>query len=256
MDSQVGVWTEQKQESRTKRQGRGFRVVERDLEIIRWIGRARIAESGQAAAAFGMHPANMRRRLAGLRKRGYLEIEGMVRERPSVYIATREGHQAADLELPVMRPSLGGYWHTIEATSLLVELEREFGRDLVLTEREIRAIERPGDPIYAIKMAGYGPGQRLHYPDLIVLDQDERHRPLAIELERTVKKAARLQAIIRAYVDAWHLAGVRYYASTQSYNPIGAAIEATAAADVVELIAPEGDPSCSAVMSDTTGTLS
>lgn len=101
--------------------------------------------------------------------------------------------------------------HDLACVWLCLELEREF--DTVLTERELARVERgaahPEFSPQAIDARRIG--RRRHLPDFAIPGVDERGRPLAIELERTVKYRPRLNGIMRMYVEAAHLAGVRYY---------------------------------------------
>lgn len=114
--------------------------------------------------------------------------------------------------------------HDLELTALVIELGREFGPDLVVTEREMRAADTPlgsapATPLrFAVPMSG-ARGQmqltpvghpRLQFPDCAVSASPDRL--LAIELERTAKSRARLRRILSGYVSPRHIASVRYYA--------------------------------------------
>ena len=118
------------------------------------------------------------------------------------------------------------YAHDLELSSLVIELEREFARGRVVTEREIRAADTPpgAAPIppqrFAVSLTG-ARGQlqltpaghpRLHFPDCAITDRSgDRAGVLAVELERTAKGRARLRRILAGYVTARHISAVRYY---------------------------------------------
>jgi hypothetical protein len=118
------------------------------------------------------------------------------------------------------------YRHDVELSSLVTELEREFGPERVVSEREIRAIDTPGlrqepdyRPRFGVLVGGVGPAPltpaghpRVHYPDVAVVGANSVGT-LAIELERTLKGRTRLRSILRSYVSARHLKRVRYYAT-------------------------------------------
>ncbi len=154
-----------------------------------------------------------------------------------------EGHRARSRDRS-RRPVAAGaqapatYEHQVEAASLAIALEREFAPDRVVTEREIRSLDTGRErPELAVRLPGAPRGRypRLHFPDLAVLGADERGRPLAVELERSVKARARLRAIVRAYVGARHVAGARYYADGAAERAVRAAVEEARAQAVVEL---------------------
>jgi hypothetical protein len=205
----------------------GFRVTTRDKEIVRWIGRLRMASAAQVAERFAMGRAVTYARLGGLVRVGLLEHWRILHAAPGVYLATRVGLAAVDLELPPARVDLRTYAHDLELTSLVGHLEREYGADSVSTEREMRAADTAlglapaARPRFAIPLAG-ALGQleltpaghpRLHFPDCAVTAavSDKADGVLAIELERTPKGRARLRRIVRGYVAARHVRLVRYY---------------------------------------------
>ncbi len=158
---------------------------------------------------------------------GLLEHARIFHAAPGVYLATRAGLAAVDLDLPPARVDLRTYAHDLELSSLVVKLEREFGRERVSTEREMRAADTPlgAAPTthsrFAVPLAG-ARGQlqltpaghpRLHFPDCAVAGRSaEIEEPVfAIELERAPKGRARLRRILVGYVAARHISAVRYY---------------------------------------------
>lgn len=201
-----------------------FRVTPRDREIVRWVGRLRMASARQVADRFRLGRAVSYARLSGLVRLGLIQHARIFHVAPGVYLATRSGLAAVGFRLPPARVDLRTYDHDLELTSLVVELEREFGANRVRTEREMRAVDTPPNlaptarPQFAVPMSG-ARGQmqltpvgnpRLHFPDCAVLVGPDR--VMAVELERTAKGRARLRRILSAYVSARHIAGVRYYA--------------------------------------------
>jgi hypothetical protein len=205
----------------------GFRVTARDREIVRWVGRLRMATAAQVADRFGLGRAVGYARLSGLVRLGLLEHARIFHGAPGVYLATRAGLASVDLDLPPARVDLRTYAHDLDLSSLVVMLEREFGSEQISTEREMRALDTPlgAAPTthqrFAIPLAG-ARGQlqftpaghpRLHFPDCAVAARSAEFgdRMLAIELERTAKGRARLRRILAGYLVARHIRAVRYY---------------------------------------------
>ncbi len=100
-------------------------MTARDKEIVRWIGRLRMASAAQVAERFGLGRAVTYARLGGLVRLGLLEHARVFHGAPGVYLATRAGLAAVDLELPPARIDLRTYAHDLELSSLVSELERE-----------------------------------------------------------------------------------------------------------------------------------
>lgn len=145
-----------------------------------------------------------------------------------MYLATRAGLAAVDLELPPARINLRTYAHDLELTSLMLDLEREYRPESVSTEREMRAADTApvaastARPRFARSLAGalgqleFTPAgyPRLHFPDCAGTEAvgEIADGMLAIELERTRKGRARLRRILRGYIAARHVSAVRYSA--------------------------------------------
>jgi hypothetical protein len=214
--------------NRGARPSRGFRVTNRDTQIVRWVGRLRMATAQQIAERFGLGRTVTYARLGLLVRLGLLEHARIFHGAPGVYLATRAGLAAADLALPPARVDLRTYAHDLELSSLVVDLEREFGREQLSSEREMRAADTPAGspsatrPRFAVGLAG-ALGQlqltpaghpRLHFPDCAIADGsgETQNTVLAVELERTPKGRARLRRILAGYVGARHIGAVRYYA--------------------------------------------
>ncbi len=184
-----------------------------------------MATAAQVGERFDLGRAVSYARLSGLVRLGLLEHARIFHATPGVYTATRAGLAAVDLALPAARVDVRTYHHDVELSSLVIELEREFGRERVTTEREMRASDTPVGaalverPRFAVPLTG-GRGRlvltpvghpRLHFPDCAVTRAGGDETILAVELERTPKGRARLRAILSGYVAARHIGLVRYY---------------------------------------------
>ena len=230
----------------------GFRVTARDKEIVRWIGRLRMASAAQVAERFDLGRAVAYARLGGLVRLGLLEHARVFHRAPGVYLATRAGLASVDLDLPPARIDLRTYAHDLELTSLVSELEREHGRERIITEREMRAADAPlggvpaEGPRFAIPLAGaYGQlqltpagRQRLHFPDCVVAQGCGAPSTwmLAVELERTAKGRARLRRILAGYVAARRISAVRDYARGDRVRDlVGSEVAALRASGLIEV---------------------
>jgi hypothetical protein len=199
--------------------------------MVAFIGRHRAVEGRQIGRRFGMHRTNAQRRLCGLVRKGLLEHRRVLHRRPGVYLATRAGLDFVGLELPPARVDLRSYEHDVEIVWLSLVLEREFGADAVLTERELRSRDMSAAwtahnggarvrPRYAVATGSGRAPRGLHFPDLAVEKGAPRGGLLAIELERTSKGAARRREIVAAYQNGIHVDQVRYYGTPDSLRAI------------------------------------
>lgn len=126
------------------------------------------------------------------------------------------------------------YDHDLELSCVAIDLEREFGRDRLTTEREMRASDTPlrasprEPPRFAVPLTD-GRGQlqltpvghpRLHFPDCAIRGSGGQDALLAVELERTAKGRSRLRRILAAYVGARHVTGVRYLTRTLAVSEL------------------------------------
>lgn len=223
---------------RSERATRSFEATDRDRQWLRWIGRQRLCEveqlgaqmwpvgrwaaGGQLGGRGEVHVDVIERRLRRMRAAGLVESHAMFNGRPQVWTTTRSGLDAAGLPLGLPKIDYRIYDHDLACGWLCLDLERDH-RGPVLTEREIAALESDdAEPEFSAATPRIGPGKiSRHRPDLALPDFDERGRPLAIELERTAKNPGRLLRLLGLYADARHLAGVRYYVTTDiAHNAI------------------------------------
>ena len=222
----------------------GFRITERDEEIVRFAGLQVAVEARQIAAWQQMDKAHVFRRCKRLVELGLLRQERVVHGRPGLYLATRPGLEFAELELPVPKLNLWSYAHAVELVWLHIDLEREFGPGRVLTERQIRTLEGRAAweaershgrhrPRYAL--AGNGGPRSLHFPDLVVEGGAPQGGMLFVELELSVKAAERRREIVRSYVRGSHVERVRYYAAREVLGPMQRTVAREGASEFVEL---------------------
>src|SRR4051812_47437756 len=120
--------------------------------MVAWLGRLRFAEARQVACRFGMDERNAYRRLSGLVALGLLDHRRVFHAQPGAYLATSRGLRAAGLRLAPPRLDVRTYAHDRTAAGVVIALEREFGSERVVSERELRSRDSgaPQRPSYAV----------------------------------------------------------------------------------------------------------
>jgi hypothetical protein len=146
-------------------------------------------------------------------------------DRPRLYTATVSGIKAAGARgLDPCRVSNAGALHLIACCAAAVGLESCYPDHTVMGERELRREEREHDARLASATLGRGRDGEplLHRPDLVLWSQPvaDGARPIAVEVELTVKAPRRLQAICRAWARCSLVAGVIYLAPPEVQRPL------------------------------------
>jgi hypothetical protein len=248
-------------------------LYERDLTIVRWVGRLGVATAPDVAERFGLGDRAALARLGAGVRAGLLARRRVLADQPALYLATRAGLRATGLDrLATCRVSAASFTHARACARVAVALEREPpGR--VMSDRELRAAERACGRRLASAELGIGRdgSPRSHHPDLVLWPGGEGSpgveawpdgegrpdgerwpdveaaRPLAVEVELTVKSPARLRAICRAWARNRRICGVVYYASRPAERALRRAIAAMYAEEFVEVLAldPMLDPAAS-----------
>jgi hypothetical protein len=186
--------------SGVRKQSGGFRVTERDLGIIRWLGRVKLATADQVRVRMGMGRTKAYDRLAGLVDQGLLAHERPVPGH-GVYLASKNGLKIAGLELAPATVSLGALAHDLAVAGVVAELEARVPRLQLRTEREIRAhVQQTGDLSLRPQVSQRGTRDSRHWPDLALLTGSaDQPGWLAVEVELSRKGARLLRAILAGY---------------------------------------------------------
>jgi hypothetical protein len=182
--------------------GRDVRLTERDYKLLAFAAQHRLVLERQVEQLVELDRGKLRGRLRALAGEGYLRAGRVFDER--YYQIRPAGLAAINSELPAPRFKLTAYKHDVGVAWLWLAAHRgTFGalREL-LPERVLRshdgAIDRAREP-YGVRLGGfdrYG-NERLHYPDLLLIDPDGRR--LALELELTSKGRERRELILGGY---------------------------------------------------------
>lgn len=150
-------------------------------------------------------------RLAGL---GLLKSCRPLRDQPSLYTATSDGMSlCGEQELTQCKVTPGGASHLIACAAVAARLACSCPGHRLAGERELRREESMhGGPLASATLeAGKDGAEMLHRPDLVLWPR-EGGRPVAVEVELTLKSRERLTAICQAWVRSELVAGVLYVA--------------------------------------------
>jgi hypothetical protein len=200
----------------------GLHLTARDRMLLSFVAEHRLVLERHLERLVG---GGVRSRLWELVEAGYLSA-GYVFAEPYHQIR-RKGLAAIDSDLPVPRFNLAAYKHDVGVAWLwLAAHGGTFGplRE-VLSERVLRshdgALDRAPEPC-GVRLGGldrYG-NERLHYPDLLLIDSHGRR--LALELELTPKGCVRRELILGGYAADNRIDHVHYLVEA---NPRGHAIK-------------------------------
>jgi hypothetical protein len=192
---------------------------------------------------------------------------------PALYTITRAGLRASGLRgLDRCRVTPANARHAIVCASVAAVLERCYPEYRVLGERELRRDERECDAPLASARLGRRPdgGPLLHRPDLVLwpnsaqalvsgktseLSVQAHARPVAVEVELTVKAPRRLFEICRAWARCRCVAGVLYLAASETARPLARAIEKAQAGEQIVVVSLDALPPAGEGASSTVRTI-
>ncbi len=179
-----------------------MRLTAGDRDLLGWIGRLGSVQTIHVMARTGRPSRqSVTHTLQRLAENGFLAHERPLADTGPLHLATRRGLRLVGLEhLGPAEVSLESARHQISAAWLSIELEAEFGADEVIYERELRAESERW-------------GALRHRPDFVI-ETSEGHG-IAVEIELSIKSAARLDEILRAYAASPAVDAVRYYAGNE-----------------------------------------
>jgi|GEM_PF-1811903 len=184
-----------------------------DRELLSFVADHRLVLERQLRALVGDDGERLAARLRTLVGRGYLSrgcVFGQFH-----YQIRRPGLVVLGSDLPVPRLTLAGYRHDVGVAWLWLAARRgTFGplRE-ILSERRLRShdgvLERPAVPL-GLRLGGRDGRvrERLHYPDLLLIDPCDRR--LAVELELTGKGRERRELILAGYAADERIDAVLY----------------------------------------------
>ncbi len=209
------------------------------LELLRWTAGLGAVSAEALARREGTSVPSARGRLTAAERDGSVRAWRLLRGQPTLYTVTSAGLRAAGLaSLAAGRIGPGTALHAAACCEAAVSLEASFPSLSLLGEPALRRREADrGAPLAVLPGAGAklaggraGMGAGTHRPDLLLVAARETGcRPVAVEVELTVKAPERIAAICRAWARSREVSGVLYLASPQALTAVERAIGAARA---------------------------
>jgi hypothetical protein len=195
---------------------RRVQLTDTDRLVLAFAAEHRFVLAAQVAALLGASEAAAAARLRRLGRAGHLRRARELHRGPVWHQITRAGLRAIDSALPAPRGfDLATHRHDVGLGWLMLAARAgRFGRVArIISEREMRSHDgRAGEPgqRYGVRLRGAGPGggDRLHYPDMVIVTETG-HR-VAFELELTTKEPERRRRILNAYAADHRIDAVVY----------------------------------------------
>jgi hypothetical protein len=196
-------------------------VSSRRAELLRWAAGLGAVTAESLAVHDGRGEASARGALGAARRVGQLAGWDALREQPALYTVTRVGIRASGLAgIEPARVSAAGAEHAVACCAAAVRLERAFPAHAVLGEPAMRSALRAGDGAWPRRWA-----QRQQRPDLLLVPRrGARERPIAVEIELSVKSPQRLEGVCRRWARDLEVSGVIYIAAGHVRGPLTRAI--------------------------------
>jgi hypothetical protein len=208
------------------------RITARDRLLLAFAAEHKLVLAAQAEALLGTSLAAAARRLRELRTGGVLVSDRPFDEQPPCFQVTRQGLGVIESRLPAPRSvDRAGYRHDVGVGWLWLAARAGVWGEMreVVSERSMRSRDgkSSGAERFGVRLGGLGPGgrERLHYPDLLLVDPNG-HR-IAVELELSSKDRRRVEGILAGYAADPRIAAVLYLVDRPS---VGRSIEASARA--------------------------
>lgn len=192
------------------------------VAMLQWTARIGAVTAEALAQLQGTTVVSARARLSVAVRERLLARHRPLTGQPALYSVTRAGLRASGLSgLDPCRVSAASSQHLIACAHAAAALQRCYPDHTVMGERELRREEhRAGAPV-ASAVLGYAAdgGPLMHRPDVVLWPagawppRAEGARPIAVEVELTIKAPRRLADICRAWARSRHVAGVLYLAA-------------------------------------------
>ena len=180
----------------------------RDREMLQWINGHGFVTADQAALWMGVCDRVGRRRLQRLVEGGYLQKKRFALNDPQFHWLTKEGWQASGDNLaPPKRINRVTYFHDWALVDLAQQLVATTKGDFV-PERRLQAERRAEEPWRERRWT------KSHMPDGLLYIGDDK--PVAIELEISLKERARMRDIITDYVVSTAVREVWYFVTNDT----------------------------------------
>jgi hypothetical protein len=210
------------------------------IELVRWAASLGAVTAEALAHRRGVSVASARARLGAARRAGLLSRERPLTEHPALFGATRAGLRACGARgIDTCRITSSNAHHLTVCAAVAAALERCYPDHRVSGEHELRRDERDHDGPLASAQLGWlhARGTDRHRPDLVLWPSvAARERPVAVEVELTIKAPRRLRDICRAWARSQTVAGVLYFAPPDVERALSRAIERARASERVVVL--------------------
>lgn len=177
----------------------GFKLTERDLQILSFINAFGCCEMPQLDRRFGLSKPRNYQLMNRLLKAGLVKHERVFYGRHGIYRLTAKGAKLTDLP-PLARIPLATYHHDLTLIELYLRLRERYPQAHWMSERALMR-DKHAD----------GVGKRGHLPDGVLILPEQK--PIAVEVELTLKSKPRLERILKGYSAAFDYQAVWYYCS-------------------------------------------
>jgi hypothetical protein len=201
---------------------RAIGLSDPDRELLEFLSQHRFAHRWHAQRLLGVGERSAYDRLRSLWRRKLVVSSKPLGHFPPCYQITRKGLAAIGSALTRPRAvDLAGYEHDVGVASLWLAARAGVWGELreIVSERRMRSYDLsdarreqlggPGEP-FGVRLGGFGQagGERLHYPDLLLVDR-HGHR-IAVELELSSKGRTRRERVLGGYAFDHRIDAVLY----------------------------------------------
>ncbi|HEX3691947.1 MAG TPA: hypothetical protein VHU13_01280 [Solirubrobacteraceae bacterium] len=216
--------------------------TERDGQIVDWIGRLGAAGAEHVMRRFATSRSVAYGRLRSLVRDGLLDHRAVLYARPGMYTASTAGLRwQGNQRLGGCSLGPGGFEHAWQLAQVAVWLELALPGWRTVSEREIRAVEAAEErPFASARVGTIADRATWHRPDLAL--SDLQGRTVAVEVELSIKSAARLAAICRGWARARHVHHVYYLATAGPARAVARTVRAIQATDYITVLGLDGVP--------------
>lgn len=211
-------------------------MSERDRATLEFAAEHKLVLAAHVGTLLGVSEQTAARRLGALRDAGLAVEDRPYPGHPSCYQVTVSGLRAIGTRLGAPRAiDRAHYRHDVGVGWLWLAARAGVWGELaaVVSERTMRSRDGAAHHLpaataperFGVRLGGYGPRgrERLHYPDLLLVDR-HGHR-IAVELELSAKERPRREKILAGYAADARIDAILYLVDRPA---VGAAISASA----------------------------
>jgi hypothetical protein len=215
-------------------------------KLLSWVDDVGAVTAPALATLLGSSEASARARLQAAQRAGLLTSVRPLSDGPALHTLTRAGSRALGSgavgarDAALLSVTAANACHTATCALVAAVLQLAYPQHRVTGERQLRRAEREhGRRLATAVLGSAGASDKEHRPDLVMWPQQERgntRRPIAVEVELTVKAPRRLTAICRAWARCRHVDGVLYVYASPVGPPLERALANARAAETIRAV--------------------